>query len=193
VQSYRNDLMIYQYEKELFNERLDTNVNESQMRAYYESNKLNFTYKKNILRLVFVKVRDDEKLLKQFRALVRSAGAENKDELAALSRQYADNWFLDDEAWLDFDDIIKELPIKNYDEEQFIQNNKYFEIKEGHFVYLVNIKDYHLRNALSDYAFENENIRKIILNKRRIELLRKMEADLRSEAESKKDIENYTR
>jgi hypothetical protein len=42
VENFRNDLIIYELENTLLEERLDTNVTEEEIRAYYKSNEKEF-------------------------------------------------------------------------------------------------------------------------------------------------------
>jgi len=193
VDEYRNDLLLYHYESDIVAQNLDTVITVEQMRQYFYDHPQNFELKKNILRLMFVKIKSDSKLLKKARYLIKSEESDGRIELSDFCQQNADNWFLDDAVWLDFNDILKEIPIKTYDEEQFLQNNKYFEITEGHDTYLIFIKDYRIKNSVSAFEFEKENIKSIILNKRKIELLKKMQSDLKQEAELNKDIENFVK
>ena len=163
------------------------------MKEYYEKNKNNFELKKNLVQITFVKITESSQALVQIRNLFRSSRISDKEKLAALCVKYANNSFLDDEVWLDFNEILKELPIKNYDQEQFLRNNKFLEIAEGNYIYLINIKAYRIKNSISLMEFERDNIRSILLNDRKLKLLKEMELTLMKEAELNKDIEKYSK
>jgi len=193
IDEYRNSLLIYKYQMKLVNERIDTTVTENQLKEYYEKNKNNFELKKNLVQITFVKITESSQALVQIRNLFRSSRISDKEKLAALCVKYANNSFLDDEVWLDFNEILKELPIKNYDQEQFLRNNKFLEIKEGNYIYLINIKAYRIKNSISLMEFERDNIRSILLNDRKLKLLKEMELTLMKEAELNKDIEKYSK
>jgi hypothetical protein len=51
VEDYRNDLMIYSYQSSLVNQKLDTIVEEQEIRKYYNSNKQNFELKDVIVKV----------------------------------------------------------------------------------------------------------------------------------------------
>ena len=108
-----------------------------------------------------------------------------------MSNKYAENSFLDDQVWLNFDDIIKEVPIKTYDAKHFLENNKYVEIKEGPYIYLVNILAYQIKNTASNFEFEKENIKKVIWQNRKKDLLKQLENKLKKDAELKNEIESF--
>lgn len=193
LDEYRNSLLIFKYQSKLVTERVDTNVSEAQLREYYEKNKNNFELKKNLVQLTFVKIDQTSVALNQIRNLFKSSHISDKEKLSSLCGKHANNFFLDDEVWLDFNEILKELPITNYDQEQFLRNNKFLEITEGNYIYLINIKAYRIKNSISLMEFERDNIKSILLNERKLKLLKEMELNVMKEAELKKEIERYTK
>lgn len=192
LEAYRNSLLIHKYQTHLLEERLDTLVTEEQLRAYYEKNKNSFELAKNIVQLKFIKIDRRAKQLPELRRLFLSSDIRSKKTTAALCEKYAANFFLDDEAWLDFSEVQKELPIKQYDEEHFLRNNKFLEINEGRYIYLILIIAYKTKNSLSSFEFEKERIKNVVLNERKNELLRKLEQTMMQTATENKQIENYT-
>ena len=56
-------------------------------------------------------------------------------------------------------------------------------------MYFVNIKGFKIKNSLSPLSFEKENIRNIILNRRKLELISKMKEDVYNEAVKNKEFE----
>jgi len=193
LDEYRNSLLIYKYQTKLISERIDTTVTEAQLKEYYEKNKNNFELKKNLVQLTFVKIAENAAGLSQIKNLFRSSRFGDKEKLSVLCGKFANNFFLDDEVWLDFNEVIKELPIKNYDQEEFLRNNKFLEINEGNYIYLINIKAYRIKNSISLIEFERENIRAILLNERKLKLLKEIELNVMKEAELNKEIERYTK
>ncbi len=191
VKRYKNDLLIYYYEQNKVAELLDTVITETELKTLFENNKQNFHLSNNVVRLVFVKVKSDLKVVSKMRNLITDFNDESKEKLQEMSDQYAENSFLEEQVWLNFDDITKELPIKTYDAEQFLENNKYVEIKEGPYIYLINILAYQIKNSGSNFEFERENIKKVILQNRKNELLRQLEITLKKEAELKNEVENF--
>lgn len=193
LDEYRNSLLIHKYQSRLIMERLDTVTTEEQLREYYNNNKNSFELARNIVQLNFVKIDKSKKVKNDITRLFLSSSIKDRKLLAALCEKHAANYFLDDETWLDFSEVQKELPIKQYDEEHFLRNNKFLEINEGKFLYLILIKAYRTKNSLSSFEFEKERIRTVLLNQRKIDLLKKAETDMQQKATENKVIENYTR
>ena len=105
--------------------------------------------------------------------------------------QYAMNYFLDDTTWLLFDDLLKEIPIRTYDQEQFLQNNRNIEIEDSSMIYFVNIKGFMIKESLSPLSFEKENIRSLIINKRKLQLVQEMEKAAYEQALKDNDFEIF--
>ncbi|MFI5164168.1 MAG: peptidyl-prolyl cis-trans isomerase [Bacteroidia bacterium] len=191
VEDYRKSLITYEYESELVKQKLDTIVSDDEIEKYYNVNKSNFELKDNIIKVIYVKVRKTAPKMDKVKDWYRSANQKDKDALASYCYQYAENFFLDDTNWLLFDDVLKEIPMKLYDKEAFLQNNRHIETEDSTHYYFVNIKGFMTKNSISPLSFEKENIRSIILNKRKVELIKKMREDVYNDGVKNKTVEIY--
>ncbi len=191
VEDYRKSLITYEYESELVNQKLDTSVSDPEIEKYYEENKGNFELRDNIIKVTYVKVRKNAPKVEKVKDWYRSDEVKDKDALSGYCHQYAENFYLDDNTWLLFDDMLKEIPIKLYDKEAFLQNNRHIETQDSSFLYFVNIKGFMIKNSASPLSFEKENIRNILLNKRKVELIRKMREEIYTEGVKNKTFEIY--
>lgn len=189
LQDYRNSLITYAYEKELVRQKLDTNVTPAEIETYYQSNQQNFELKDNIIKVIYVKVDKKAPQLPRLRNLCKSDKPQDLQELDKYCRQFAQNYFLDEDSWLFFDDLLKEIPIETYNKELFLENNRYIEVADSASLYFVNIKGFKIKNSISPLAFEKENIRNIILNKRKQELVERMKKDIYREAVENGEIQ----
>lgn len=191
VEDYRKSLITYHYESELVKQKLDTVVSHEEIEKYYQENKSNFELKDNIIRVIYVKVRKNAPKIEKVKEWYKSNQAKDKEALRSYCYQYAENFFIDENTWLLFDDVLKEIPIKLYDKEQFLQNNRIIETQDSIFYYFVNIKGFMTKNSISPLSFEKDNIRNIIINKRKVELVKKMREDIYKEAEQNNLIEIF--
>jgi hypothetical protein len=191
LEEYRNSLLTYAYEAELVRQRLDTSVTDAEVSAYYEQNKKNFELKDNIIRVVYLRLSRNSPKLEKVRTWYRSDAERDRRLLEEYCRQYALNYYLDDDSWLLFDDLLKEIPIRTYDKEQFLQNNRIIEFEVDSSIYLVNIKGFRIRNSLSPLSFEQNNIRTLIVNQRKLKLIEEMERQAYEDARKKGDAEVF--
>ena len=192
LRDYRNSLVTYAYEKELVHSKLDTTIGREEIEAYYNQHKSNFELKDNIIKVIYVKVSKKATHLEKLKQWYKSDDKKDRQQLEQYCKQYAENYFLDDNTWLLFDDLLKEIPIQPaYNKESFLQNNHFVEVSDADFLYFVNIKGFQIKNSISPLAFERANIRNIILNKRKLDLILKMKEEAEREARANHEIENF--
>ena len=191
VEDYRKSLITYQYESELIKQKLDTLVSEDEISKYYDENKSNFELKDNIIKVIYVKVKKKAPKVEKVRGWYRSNDPKDRESLSSYCYQYADNFYLDENAWLLFDDVLKEIPMKLYDKEAFLQNNRIIETQDSAHYFFVNIKGFMMKKSASPLSFEKENIRSILVNKRKVELIKKMREDIYAEGVKNKTFEIY--
>jgi hypothetical protein len=191
VEQYRNSLIIFQYESELVRQKLDTTVSMKEIDEYYQKNQANFQLHENILRAVYVSVNKNSPVAQKLRQLIRSSKESDKDKLAELCQQQAVEFHLDDQTWLSFSEFASKIPLTVSDQRDFLDRNAYFEVQDSALRYLVSIKEYKIKESVSPLSFETGNIRAILLNKRKSEMLNRMEEDLYKVALGKKNFEVY--
>ncbi|MGZ4055931.1 MAG: peptidyl-prolyl cis-trans isomerase [Bacteroidia bacterium] len=192
LRDYRNSLITYAYEKELVKQKLDTTISDSEIEQYYNNNQSDFELKDNIIKVIYVKVNKKAPGIDKLKKWYKSDNLKDREQLASYCHQFAANFYLDDSSWLLFDDLLKEIPIQTYNKELFLQNNRFVEVSDSLNNYFVNIKGFKIRNSLSPLGFEKENIKNIILNKRKLELITKMKEEVYNDAANNKKIEIYS-
>ncbi|HET6244931.1 MAG: hypothetical protein H0V01_00155 [Bacteroidetes bacterium] len=191
LEDYKRSLIIYTFERELIDQILDTIVTREQIEFYYDQNKQNFELKDNIIKVRYIKVDKSAPDLEKVKVWYKS----NKEiDLIALENyayQFAQNFFLDENNWLLFEDLLKEIPILTYNKEEFLKNNRFVEVEDSVSYYFVNIRGFKIKNSISPMNFEMDNIRNILINKRKIELINKMKNDIYEKALQANDIEIF--
>ncbi len=191
LEEYRNSLIVYNYEKELISQKLDTTVSDKEVSDYYDKNQQNFQLKDNIVKVLYVKLKAKDSNISKVRSLLKSNRQEDLQKLSEIISKVAVNSYLDDLNWLLFNDLLKEIPIETYDQEAYLQNHRFIEISDDQFIYLVNFKDFKIKESVSPLSFEKDNIRKIIINKRKLKLISDMEKEVLNEARKNKEFEIY--
>ncbi len=188
---YRNSLITYAYEKALIEQNLDTTISEKEVEDFYNNNQNNFELKDNIIKVIYLKLNKKSPKIDKAKQWYKSDNEKDRKSLAEYCHQYALNYYLDDNVWLLFDDLLKEIPIKTYDKEQFLQSNRNIEIEDSSNVYLVSIKGFKTKNSVSPLSFEENNIRTMIVNQRKLKLVETMEQETFENAKRNGDFEVY--
>jgi len=182
LEEYKNSLIIYAYENALIKQKLDTVVTVGEMQDYYDFNQQNFLLKENIVQLQYVKLPLASNMAKQIKKLLYSGDDDEMEKLTEICENNAFDYFFDNGQWLYFNDVANQLPIRTYNPEDFLKNHRDVEVQDSLFRYLVRFNDFKIKDALSPFSLEQDRIRDIILNKRKIGLIQQMREDIYSKA-----------
>jgi hypothetical protein len=175
LEEYRNSLITYIYESELIRQQLDTTVSEDEIDRYYSEHSSNFLLKDNIIKSSYVKLPVSAPKLDKVRTWYKSGSSRDSALLADYCHQFATDFYLGGDEWLLFDDLLKKVPIKTYDKEEYLRNNRFIEITDTSSIYFINIKGFKIKESVSPLSFERDNIRALIINKRKLDLIDAME------------------
>ncbi len=191
LENYKNSLTIYEYENALVRQNLDTLITDEETQNYYDANQQNFLLKDNIVQIQYVKLPLKSTWSKQIKKLLSSDNQDDKNKLADLCEKQAADYFLDNQNWLLFSDLLKQIPIKSYNQEDFLKNHRELEYQDSLFLYLVRFNDFKIKESVSPLSFEKQRIHDIILNKRKIDLINRMQDDIYTSSQKKNVFEIY--
>jgi hypothetical protein len=184
VEKYKQELIDYKYEVKLIENNLDTNITKQEILDYYETNKENFILKDNIVKVNYFKVPLSSKALDKIKKCVWSLNPKDKEQLKNLCTQYADNYFINDSTWLLLEDVKKEIPqLKELPEYNFYKGRVFQYSDTLNFFYL-KINEIKIKNSLSPVNFERNNIKNILLNQRKMNLIRQYKQQIFDKAKS---------
>lgn len=191
LEDYRNSLIVYSYETKLISQRLDTVVTDADIEVYYNDNIGNFQLRDNIVKVYYARFKSDIPELRKIRRFINSNTPEFRDSVEVYIENLADLFYLDDETWILFDDVLKYVPINTYNQEAYLQNHRSIEITEDDHIYFVNFSDFKIKDGVSPLSFEKENIRQIIINKRKLSIIEKMRDEVFQSALESNEFEIY--
>ena len=186
VESYEKSLLIYSYQKELLNQKLDTIVNDDEIESFYEKNKQNFILNDAVVRVNYIKLKKEVPYLWKVQRLFKKEDEESKLSLEDYCYQFADDYYLDD-SWLSVDDILKVLP-DNY-KSRNLYKGKSIEFADDYYYYFLHVKKYISKGSVSPLEMVSNQIHSIIINKRKIDFLKHVEMDLYQNALAKNYVQ----
>ena len=188
LEKYKNDLLIFTYQNQLLLEKLDTSVSDYQVETYYDSHKEEFQLAGYIVKVNYVKLDSNSSQEKKVSKWLMSDEESDFDKLEDYCYLHSAKFHLDDN-WMYLDELLKEVPIVTYNKEKLLKNKKLIEIHENGEHYIIRIVDYKLKDGLSPLSLEKPNIKRIILNNRKIILLENLRMDIYEKAKKSKEIE----
>ena len=191
IQDYKNSLIIFTYETQLVKNDLDTLVTEAQISEYYEQHHLDFKLQESIVRVVYVKVPLDAPEQGLLRRLYRSSDPDDGALLEDYCVQHAANYFIESDNWLLFSELLREIPLSVSNPESYLTQNRHVELTDEYYRYFLNIQDYKLKGSVSPLSFERENVRSILLNRRRHAFVNQKREELFQQALQSGSLETF--
>ncbi|MEZ4938031.1 MAG: hypothetical protein R2799_10620 [Crocinitomicaceae bacterium] len=178
VDDFKKDLYYYYLEELLLYDEIDTHVTQKEIQSYYNTHKEEFLLKDFLVKVLYLKVTVDAPELDKMKRSYLLKNAKDIEDVIQYAKIYSSNFYYDEDNWIYFDDILKEVPLKDVAIERFITQKKKLYFDDGYHVYFLNVLDYKLKDGLSPLNFERENIRKKILNIRQKELRKKIKESI---------------
>ncbi len=178
LNEYRSSMLTYRYKMELMLQRLDTIVDETEISAYYGQNKENFILNRDIVKAIFIKIPAEVTKPEQVKVFCEQVSDDNLRELEEFCLKYAITFDIFVDNWVELELIAQNLPEPIEDKNRFLRRNAIIEIRDNDFYYLLCVIDYRLANSLAPVEYVKENIKNLIINRRRIDFLKKIEDDV---------------
>lgn len=193
ILDYRYSLMGYEYQSYFINQNLDTEVSDEEIQQFYEENLDNFALKQNIIRGMYLKVPKGAPRTDQIKKLLLSSSPSDFEELKSYSLSFATEYQLYDSVWMVFDDVVKNSPMAEIPNKvQFLKSNKFVETSDDDFLYFLNIEEYKISDNISPLEYVKDDIRNIIINKRKVDLATKLEEEVYDKALENNEFEIYS-
>ncbi len=191
VEEYRRSLIYHAHISQVVAQGMDTLISDEELMSFYRDNAGAFELKDNILRADFVvlpaQTKRNDKARKEF-----FGDRSNNGALEALCRESAYRCQIGDTAWISFDEFSRIIPIdRTQSPEVFLRNRKSFEIQDTSLVYWVKIHDYKIKEALSPFEFVRDEIRLILLNRKKNEFLGNYRKEMFNRALQNKQVELF--
>lgn len=192
--AYRESLIMYEFQKQLIQQRLDTAVSDSAILVFYKQHAKDFELKQNIVKGYYAVVRPKstgfEKINREFQRQAVSPAYASQLEL--VLNQYADEYRIELDNWVSFDQLVRATPFtKINNKTDWLIKNKKAKVEEKGRVYMLFISDYKLESGISPLDYVKEQIKSIILNTRKTEILESFEDYIYKRALSEKRVEVY--
>jgi hypothetical protein len=190
ILDYRYSLIAYEYQSQYVKQHLDTVIAPAEIEAYYKANIDNFILKQNIVRATYIKVPKNAPQTKKIKDLIFSKSEKDKRDLKSYCLSFSVAYQLSDSSWMVFDELVRNSPlIEIPNKVQFLKSNPYYEVEDDHYLYYLKVDEYRISDNVSPLEFVRDEISNIILNKRKVELAKKLEDEVYNNAQAKEEFE----
>lgn len=190
VQQYQNELYTEAYKNVIVSRQLDSTIREADMQRFYELNKENFKLNETLLKVRYIHVDVNFSNLNRTRSTLDRFNAEDKVELDSLSIQYK-SFNFNDSTWVKQEALMEVIPPLVGQADQVLKKSNFAQLQDSLGLYLVKIEDLLVPNDIAPLSYVKPTIEQVILNKRKLELIKELEKDITKDAIKNKSFEIY--
>ena len=192
IRRYKNDLYTKAYIEKIVTTTLDTLIDEEELKQYYKENKENFKTNGTLLQLRYLHVSKDHPKF----GIIKSKFLNFKKSDAAFWKTYQMQFkssALNDSVWVSLNEVYRRVPfITPENRDKYINEGMAFEKSDTlNKIYLVKIKKVINRNQISPFEYLKPTLQQVILNRRKLELIKKFEKEIIEDAIKNKDYEIF--
>jgi len=105
----RMNLIVYEYQRQLMLQKMDTVISDEELENYYTANENNLRLTSNIVKALFIKLPLETPSLSRIKLLARSVNQKDLQELESLCYQFAEKFDDFNEQWVTLDRLSLEL------------------------------------------------------------------------------------
>jgi len=191
VDQYRKDLFTKAYVEALVRRDLNETVSAQEAEEYYAKNNETFKLNEELIKLRYIKVDENRTDFSQIKERFRRFNEEDKFLLDSISIQFS-SYSLNDSIWVKLSQAVNKIPvITSENKNQLLKKSNFIQLKDSLGVYLMQINDVLSRNEIAPLEYVKPTIDQIVINRRKLELIRELEKDITSDAIKNKQFEIY--
>jgi len=191
IKQYTADLYTKAYLEEVVKQSVDTAVPQQDLVKYYNDNKQNFRATAMLVRLKYIKMAKDHPKFSLARQKFLSG---NKKDLKALNdmalqfKSYAFN----DSIWTDMNEVYQKLPfITPENRDKYVSSGSSYQYPDSTDVYIVKVSKVIDRNQVAPFEYIKPTLQQLIINNRKLELIKKFQKEITDDAIKNNKYEIY--
>jgi hypothetical protein len=191
IRQFKIDLYTKAYIEELVKYSVNTIVSVDELKLYYKENKENFKTNGTLVRLRYINLSKDNPRFGTIKSKFFDYNKKDKKFWDTYALQFK-SFAMNDSIWVDMSQVYYKLPFITPDNrDEFIVSGKRIEKTVQKDVYLVKITNVIDKNQISPFEYIKPTLREVILNKRKLELIKKFEKEITDDAIKNNEYEIY--
>ena len=181
-EKYRENLIISEYRNKISNNNPDTSASKDEIELFFSENSKNFKLFEEIIKGRYVKLNKNTFNINEIKRRFRRFNQSDKSFFDSISFQLS-NYYLNDSTWTNKKLFFKKIPSLETDEIERISKNNLFYVKQDSLaLYLIKINNYKKADDYAPLDYIYSRIKDVIINKKRIDYLNKIDKELIGDA-----------
>ncbi len=191
INNYKVDLYINSYKDLIVNSRIDSIVTTEQIDSFYSLNLNNFKLNENLVKYRYIKVPKDNININRIRRYIVRVNEQDRYFLDSLNFQFADIK-LNDSTWFTERDVISSINFINQNNKaNYFIKDRLFSIEESNYINFFIVDDILISGNIPPISYLYERIKSLIINQRKLNLLKNINKEILNDALISKKYEVY--
>ena len=184
-EKYRENLIISEYRNKISNNNPDTLASKDEIELFFSENSKNFKLFEEIIKGRYVKLNKNTFNINEIKRRFRRFDQSDKSFFDSISIQLL-NYYLNDSIWINKKLFFNKIPSLEYDQSLRISKNNLFYVQEDSLaLYLIKINNYKKADDYAPLEYIYNRIKEVIVSKKRIDYLNKIDKELIGDAITK--------
>ena len=184
-EKYRENLIISEYRNKISNNNPDTSASKDEIELFFSENSKNFKLFEEIIKGRYVKLNKNTFNINEIKRRFRRFNQSDKSFFDSISIQLL-NYYLNDSIWINKNLFFNKIPSLEYDQSLRISKNNLFYVQEDSLaLYLIKINNYKKADDYAPLEYIYNRIKEVIVSKKRIDYLNKIDKELIGDAITK--------
>jgi hypothetical protein len=191
VEQYKSDLYTKAYLDALVKQNINENTNKEELLEVYESNKESFKLNEELLKLRYIKIAQNANNAREITNRFKSFTEDDKRYLDSISVQFK-SYSLNDSIWIRYSQLIEKVPITaSLNKNQLLKKTNFVQLTDSLDLYLVHVNEVLFPNDYAPLEYVLPTVNQIVVNRRKLELIKQLEKDIIQDANRDKKFEIY--
>lgn len=193
VEEYRQSLLLYEYEKELINQKLDNAISDSEVEDYYTKNKENLKLESDIYLVKYVRINPNEEgFAAQKNSLLNPKDEAELIQAKGYCKAHAISYNIDG-IWLSLKSIERDFPLSDSLAMIIADSKSTKELPDENNVLLFTIKEKISKNETAPLSFIKPTIKELLINKKKVKLIESIYDKIYEDGIKNKNCEIYVK
>ncbi len=192
IEEYRRSLLVERYQQKLVDQKFKPVISEADVEAYYNEMHKSFKLNETIMKGVMAVVPKDAPDIQDLKKWLLFREDEDYSNVEKYLFNFSRNYVMSADKWITLSSIKKFIPTDKQPTDGNLYVGRIFECSDDDNIYLISVRQIIAAGEYAPLEYVHDNIKLILVNKHKIEFIKKLSSELYDEALKNNAIKYYT-